>query len=471
MPLNSKTESSLLRNSSRYQAAKRELLSLIEEASRKIHKISPAKLEGLAGGREEYLTALEEFNRLRGRELYYPFLGSGLGSGPYVELADGSVKLDMITGIGVQFFGHSHQGLMEEVILGLPSDVMQGNLQPGLEALELLKTLLAKVGKGSRLSHGWISCSGTMSNEVALKIIRQKKFPATRILAFKDCFAGRSTALQEITDNAAYRQGQPIYGEVGYLPFYDEKVGLSSSIEATLRALQDEVHRYPGKYAALMLELVQGEGGFRFAPREFYVRVFEEARKAGLAIWVDEVQTFGRTGQLFAFQTFDLNEYVDVVTLGKMLQACMVLYSSEFNPKPGLVAGTFSGSTAALRSARKVIELLCNDGFLGKGGKIEVLSSRFREGLEKLSLGSCSGKLRNIRVLGGMVAFEPLCGSMEDVKAVLLRLFDLGVIAFSCGHGPYLVRLLPPLGVMNGDEVDEVCRIIEKATLDTVGKK
>ena len=84
-----------------------------------------------------------------------------------------------------------------------------------------------------------------------------------------------------------------------------------------------------------MIELVQGEGGFQFAPREFYVAAFEEAKKAGLAIWVDEVQTFGRTGELFAFQKFSLHEWVDVVTIGKLLQACMVLYTADYNPEAG----------------------------------------------------------------------------------------------------------------------------------------
>src|SRR5690606_35365430 len=102
--------------------------------------------------------------------------------------------------------------------------IMQGNLQPGYEAATLLSTLLSKVGRGSRLKHGWITTCGTMANELALKSIRQKKSPATKILAFQDCFAGRSTAMQEVTDNPAYRQGQPVYGEVYYLSFYDPKL-------------------------------------------------------------------------------------------------------------------------------------------------------------------------------------------------------------------------------------------------------
>src|SRR5690606_35200804 len=105
---------------------------------------------------------------------------------------DGSRKLDLITGIGINFFGHSHPELMSELIDGTTSDVMQGNLQPGFEGEEISRKLLSLVGKDSRLKHISLFCSGTMANETALKMIRQSKFPASRIFAFEDCFAGRS---------------------------------------------------------------------------------------------------------------------------------------------------------------------------------------------------------------------------------------------------------------------------------------
>lgn len=443
-------------------AAKKELVDAVLEASSKTYcgrsNVSPI-------ARQNYLKEIEEFVHDRGRELYFPFLGSGLGSGPFVELVDGSVKFDMITGIGVNFFGHAHPALLDEMIDGLSSDVMQGNLEPGIEIKNLLRALLARVGPGSRLVHGWAMCSGTMVNEAALKMIRQKKAPATKIMAFKDCFAGRSTAMQEITDNPSYRQGQPVYGEVHYLSFYDPKLGPAASTENTLREMKILTTRFPDKFAGLMIELVQGEGGFQFAPRSYYVAIFEEAKRSGLAIWADEIQSFGRTGELFAYQKFDLNEYMDVVTVGKMLQACVVLYTAEYNPKPGLIAGTFVGSTVALRTARRILELL-DEGFLGKEGIIERLSRRFAERLQQLQKGSCSGMILEIRAIGGMIAFAPFNGTMNDVKPLLIRLFDLGVVAFYCGHGPYLIRLLPPLGAMTEEHVDQVCRLIEIGLLE-----
>lgn len=455
------TEASSLLRSDRFQGAKAELLKSITEASAKIRKVSPGSENSEV--RAAYLKSIQDFNKQRGRDLYYPFMSSGLGAGPYVELQDGSVKLDMITGIGINFFGHSHPAFIAEMVDGLSADIQQGNLQPGYEAKEILSAILARVGEGSRIKHGWLTTCGTMANEIALKIIRQKKQPATKVLAFRDCFAGRSTAMQEITDNPGYRQGQPIYGEVYYLPYYDPKLGLEASTQATLKAVKEHLDRFPGKFCALMLELVQGEGGFNFGPREWYTRVFDEAKKAGLAIWADEIQTFGRTGELFAYQTLGLSEYIDVVTVAKMLQAAVVLYTEEYNPKPGLVAGTFSGSTVALRTGRKTLELLEKEGFLGKEGKIKRLSDRFLANLSALAQGRCKGLLGEWRGIGGMIAFTPLAGTMDDVKATLMKLFDLGVVAFYCGHGPYLVRMLPPLGAMTEEDADQVTQIIGDA--------
>jgi acetylornithine/N-succinyldiaminopimelate aminotransferase len=345
---------------------------------------------------------------------------------------------------------------------------MQGNLEPGLEAPALLSSLLSKTGSqdGCRLKHGWLTTCGTMANEIALKIIRQKKAPATKVFALNDCFCGRSTAMQEITDNPGYRQGQPVYGEVHHLSFYDSKLGLDKSVERTLGEMREELRRYPGKFCAIMMEPVQGEGGFSFAPREWYVRVFEEARKASLAVWFDEIQTFGRTGELFAYQLFKLHDLVDVVTAAKPLQVAVTLYTEEFNPKPGLVAGTFAGSAASLRVAKRSLELLTEGGFFGPNGQIEKLSQRFSSGLIGLKNGSCKGHIGEVRAVGGMIAFAPFQAKLEDCKAVLMKLFELGVVAFYCGHDPYFVRILPPLGVMRETDVDLALSVIEKAILE-----
>lgn len=458
-----------------FQEAKRNLLQVIEKATKELHGIRPAPMinGNAAESKRQYLELLAEYNQLRGRDpadFLIPILVSGMGSGPYLELADGSVKLDLFAGIGISFFGHSHPQLINEVIETAAADTIQGIQLPGYEAVELKRLLLSKVGEGSRLEHCWLTTCGSMANDFALKMIRQKKNPATRVIAFESCFAGRTVAMQEITDKPAYRVGQPTYGEVHHIPFYRPELGLQASLDLSLASLRQALHRHPGKFCAFMAELVQGDGGFNFAPREFYVRLFEEAKAAGLAIWLDEVQTFGRTGELFAYQTFDLAPYVDVVTAAKMLQVATILFTKEFAPKPMLIGGTFLSSPMAMRSGKKIVEMLHEGNYLGQSGKVVQLSKYFIERLRGLENSSCRQVLKNVRGIGGMIAFTPLNGKMEDVKNVLSMMFDQGALAFICGNGPYSVRLLPPFGTMTEKDIDLACEIIESSLLKAAQK-
>src|SRR3954470_1736639 len=119
----SKNEASALRGSPAFISAKEGLIKSITEASSRVNGIKPGPSDSEA--RQMYLQTIQEFVKDRGRDLFFPFLASGLGSGMYVELADGSVKVDMITGIGINFFGHTHTKLIGEMVDALPSDIMQ----------------------------------------------------------------------------------------------------------------------------------------------------------------------------------------------------------------------------------------------------------------------------------------------------------------------------------------------------------
>lgn len=438
-----------------YRRLKQELISVIQKNLEKdLNGIKPPQSEL----HREYESVYQSLCQDKGKNPYFPFIGTGRGWGPYVECADGSVKLDLITGIGVNFFGHAHPLLQDEMIDSILCDVMQGNLLPGVDQQAVIHELLKHVGAQSRLKHGWLFCSGTMANENALKIIRQKKSPASKVFAFEDCFAGRSMAMAEVTDNAAYRDGLPTYGEVVHVPFYQAKEGVDKSVQAILKIIRSEMTRYPGQFAALTMELVQGEGGFNVAPKEFYKKLFTEIKKLGLYIWIDEIQTFGRTEQLFAYQMLECEEFVDVVTIGKLSQVCAMLFTEELSPRPGLVAGTFVGSAGALRTGKKIIEHLTTQNFYGPQGKNAQLGQRFVEKLTQLNeeLSRETGKkvIGEIRQIGGMIAFQPFEGTMEQVKVFLQKLYHEGVIAFYCGHGPYLVRLLPPLAILKEEHIE-----------------
>jgi acetylornithine aminotransferase len=171
---------------------------------------------------ESYEAAMKRAAEVRGRGLLYPYISSGVGNGALIELADGSVKWDMICGIGVNFFGHSDADLIEAGLRGALDDTLkQGNLQTTWEPFEFCETLLAEAKKGSRLRYSYLSTSGCMANENALKICYQKHAPASRVIAFRDCFMGRSVTMSQIGDAAGNRQGLPLSTLVDYMPFWD----------------------------------------------------------------------------------------------------------------------------------------------------------------------------------------------------------------------------------------------------------
>ncbi|MBI5445309.1 MAG: aminotransferase class III-fold pyridoxal phosphate-dependent enzyme, partial [Deltaproteobacteria bacterium] len=158
---------------------------------------------------EQYARLLGRFEELRAGRLYFPYLASGFGRGCLVELADGSVKYDMISGIGVHHFGHGAPALLDAALgAALQDVVMLGNLQQGREPIHLAELLLRTANRGGgRLAHCFFTTSGAMANENALKIAFHARRPAPRVLAFEGCFLGRTLTLAQITDKPGFRMG------------------------------------------------------------------------------------------------------------------------------------------------------------------------------------------------------------------------------------------------------------------------
>lgn len=414
------------------------------------------------GLKETYSELLRRFGDLRGGALYYPYLASGFGRGPLVELADGSVKYDFISGIGAHPFGHSHPALVAASFdAALAGTVMQGNLQQDASAVPLVQTLTGAANRGGAgLKHCFITTSGAMANENALKLIFHKNRPASRILAFERCFMGRTLALAQVTDNSAYRIGLPATLKVDYVPFYD-CTRSGESTEAAIRALKGHLSRYPGEYAGMAFELVQGEGGFYPGERKFFAVLMEILHEAGAAVMIDEIQTFGRTPELFAFQHFGLDEYADVVTIGKLSQVCATLYREEFRPPSGLISQTFTASTSAIYAARVILNSLLSGGYFGPSGKILALHAHFEKRLRGIESRQ-PGRLEGPYGIGAMVVFTVFGGDLDATRKFLHALFEAGVIGFLAGKCPSRVRFLIPFGVVNLDEIDDVLEIVER---------
>ncbi len=427
--------------------AARALVEAVQEEARD-RELSP----------KAYERALRELGRLRGRPLLNPSLASPVGRGARVRLTNGHTLIDFASGIGVYGFGHSDPDLLETAVAAAAGDtVFQGHLLPGSEYLALSKALLRHAGP--RLKHVWLSVSGAGANENALKMIYQRRHPADRIVAFERAFAGRTMAMADITDKAAYREGLPVPGNTLYVPFYDEND--PESTQKSVAALDAHLARYPGRIAGMLFELIQGEGGYHTAPPDFFRALMVRCQQSDVAVWVDEVQTYARTGELFAFRTLGLDEWVDVVTAGKSLQGSAVLFTKEYNPKPGLVAGTFAGSTVGMAVGTRIIERLESEGYLGADGRIVVLAGRFDRRLESLrkrmprAIGPASG-------MGAMQAFVPFDGSSEIVQALLKAAFEEGLLVVGAGKDPMKLRFLLPVNTTD-EELEAGFTMLEKA--------
>lgn len=424
------------------------------------------------GEKKSYEQLIHRFQEVRSGKLFYPFLGSGIGRGPLVELADGSVKYDMITGIGVHYFGHSHPGLTRAMLQASLSDtVMAGNLQQNTDSVDLCEAILRLANRTSdqehrhnQLSHCFLTSSGAMANENAFKLAFHQHPGADRILALEGCFCGRTMMLSQITDRPNYRVGLPNAFHVDYLPAFDSDHPADSSRSA-MQSLKRFLSRYPGQYAAIKLELISGEGGFYPGDEAYFRPLIEMCREHGVAVLIDEIQTFGRTSQPFAFQHFNLQGLVDIVTIGKLSQVCATLFTSAYRPKPGLMSQTFTSSASAIAAARWIIDAFERGDLFGTDGRIAKVHRRFVERFEAIAERH-PGWLRGPYGLGGMIACTPFDGDPKQVRALLDRLFEAGVMAFMAGSQPTRLRMLPPIPVLSDHDIDNVCELLEHAFCD-----
>lgn len=420
-------------------------------------KAAPAALQ--ENGKME----IERAGKIRGRPLHYNYVGSGAGRGAYVELEDGSVKLDLINGIGIHLMGHANPRVMEAAVRGALCDIVnQGNLQPNKEYTRFLEKLVSLAAKNSRLKYAWLSTCGTMANENALKLSRQKHSPARMILGFKNAFAGRSTMMAELTDNPSYKVGLPEYNEVLRIPFYEKKD--PQSAEKSLRAMKEHFEKHGKNISVFSFEPMLGEGGYQAAPREFFIPMLEFCKENKIAVWADEVQTFTRTGEIFAYETLKIGSYIDLCTIAKTAQVGATLYTEEYNPQPGLIAGTFSGSSVALTTGIEILSML-EEGYIGPNGRILDIHKKFISMLNDLNNTTCKGLLTDAGGMGLMVAVTPYDGKKEQTDALTKRLFNNGLIAFTCGKDPVRVRFLIPATIEDKD-IEVAKGIIEKSILE-----
>jgi 4-aminobutyrate aminotransferase-like enzyme len=446
----------------RIAQAKNLLLQTLSDHQQKIDGIRPPN-PALMG---PYALWLDRLATARGGAPYFPYIGSGIGNGPFVELADGSVKLDFIVGIGVHGMGHSHPAMMNSTIeAALEDTVMQGNLQTNSPAIRLSEKLIALANQsGAKLDHCLLSTSGAMANENALKIAFHNRHPASRVICIDNCFAGRSIALASLTDRAPYRMGVPKALDVDYLPMFHPSDPAGTTCEA-FKALRKMLARHPGEYACLWLELVAGEGGYYPGTTEYFEGLCSICRDHNVMVIFDEVQTFTRLSRPYAFQHFALDKYADIVTIGKITQVCATLYGDSLKPKGPILSQTFTGATASIQAGLAVLEELEAQKCFGDHGWNMKRARYFKDRMESLA-NKYPGKLAGPYGEGMMMAFQPGSGDGELAKNALFALFEAGLMGFLAGHDPTRIRFLPSPAVATEDHIKLACDIIEKVVCE-----
>ncbi len=447
-----------LRKDPRVAQAKQLLEATVSDYRQQIDAIRPPNPELV----QPYKLLLERLAVARGGAPYFPYIGSGLGNGPFVELADGSVKLDFIVGIGVHGMGHSHPAMLASTVdAAIEDTIMQGNLQQNAPSVTLAERLIELANRsGAKLAHCLLSTSGAMANENSLKIAFHNRFPASRVICIDNCFAGRSIALAQLTDRPAYRKGLPRAIDVDYLPMFhpSDPVGTTKGALETLKKL---LERHPGEYACLWLELVAGEGGYYPGTTEYFEGLCKICREHNVLIIFDEVQTFTRLSQPYAFQHFGLDAYADIVTIGKITQVCATLYGESLKPKGPILSQTFTGATASILAGLAVLDELEAKQCWGKDGWNMARARYFVQRMQELTQ-KYPSKISGPYGEGMMMAFQPGNGSDEEAQKALFALYDAGLMGFMAGHNPARLRFLPSPAVVTEKHISLACDIIER---------
>jgi acetylornithine aminotransferase len=185
-------------------------------------------------------------------------------------------------------------------------------------------------------------------------------------------------------------------------------------------------------------------------------------REAGIPIIFDEVQSFSRTSRPFAFQHFGLQEFADIVTLGKITHVCATLYRESFKPKGPILSQTFTGATSSFAIGIATLDAMHDKGCFGNDGWNMRRHKYFAAGLARLAErhpGKISGPFGEAM----MIAFTPANGSAENAKKLMDTMFAEGLLGFVCGSNPTRLRFLPPPVITTEAHIDMALDILDRS--------
>ncbi|MCW9130882.1 4-aminobutyrate--2-oxoglutarate transaminase [Bacillus paramycoides] len=396
--------------------------------------------------------------------------------GAIITDVDGNELIDFAGGIGMQNVGHCHPKVVKAIQDQVESSIHSCFHVAPYESYIALAERLNELTPGDFKKKTMFANSGAEAVENAVKIAR-KATGRSAIVSFERAYHGRTLMTMSLTSKVKpYKHGfGPFAPEVYKLPYpyyYRADEGLTQEeVDAQIlayfeRFMLEEVAS--DNIAAIILEPLQGEGGFIVPTTTFMRGVRNICDKYGIVMIADEIQTgFARTGSLFAMDHFGVAP--DLMTFSKSIAAGMPLSAITGRAElmdasgPGQLGGTFSGSPVACAAALAVLDVIEEENLVKRAIEIgERMMEVFNSWKDKYEV------VGDVRGIGAMTAIELVKDketkepATEEVKAIMKETHSKGVITISAGIYGNVLRFLPPL-VITDEQLEEGLTIIEAA--------
>jgi len=363
---------------------------------------------------------------------------------------EGNRYIDFAGGIGVLNIGHLHPKVTEAVQNQLQKLMHTCFHVMPYEPYIALAEKLNAITPGDHAKKTLLLNTGAEAVENAVKVARAAT-GRSAVIAFSGAFHGRTMMGMALTGKVApYKQGfGPFPAEVYHAPYPNPIYGVSGddSLAAVQNLLKSDVD--PQRVAAIIIEPVQGEGGFYQAPTEFLQGLRALCDEHGILLIADEVQSgFARTGKMFAIEHSGV--VPDMITMAKSMAGGMTLSGLVGRadlmdaPGPGSVGSTYGGSPMACAAALAAIEVIEEEKLLARADDVgQLVAGRFLDMAEKgMSV------VQHVRAAGAMVACEMITDGKPDAelaKALVAKATANGLLLLSCGTYGNTIRVLVPL--------------------------
>lgn len=391
----------------------------------------------------------------RGVSTAYPIFAARAENSELWDV-EGKRYIDFAGGIAVLNTGHRHPKVMAAVARQLDAFThtafQVAPYEPYVELCERLNALAPFKGPAKSL----LFTTGAEAVENAIKIARAHT-GRTGVIAFAGGFHGRTALTMALTGKVApYKRKFGISpAGIFHAPFPSDELGVS--VADALKSL-DFLFRAdiePSEVAAIIVEPVQGEGGFLPAPTELIAALRDLCDRHGMVLIADEVQTgFARTGKMFGIEHSGVEP--DLITVAKSLAGGFplsgVIGRAEIMdaPEPGGLGGTYAGSPIACVAALAVLDVIAEEKLIDRANAI---GARIKASLERARMRNDTVAIAAIRGPGAMIAFDVIAPGAtwtpdaDATKRVVNAALDDGLIVLSCGVHANTIRILNPLTI------------------------